>query len=102
MGNKLDLDIKIAKQDFKAYIIAFQIRGRALTFRLRFYIDDWLAQPVRIKQFKLNTRPLDEVNAIAEAIEKDFRDRWVAEAAKTRRRKANPKPANDPRNLRLL
>lgn len=93
----LERDKVQALKAFKTYLVRYQIKGRTLTFRLRFYINDWLAQPDRVEHFKLDSRPLHEVVAIADSIEKDFRDRWKKTANETRAKKKNPTPRKDPR-----
>ena len=92
----------LALKDFRSYLRTYEIKGRDLNYRLRFYIDDWLAQPARVQQLALTSRPFHEVLAIADFIEVKTRESWTAAAKETRRRRANPSPRQDKRNLRLI
>ena len=98
----LEFDQKLALKEFKVYLRKYQIKGRGLVFQLRFYINDWLAQPARVTMLKLDSRPPSEVIAIADFIEADFTARWQKKSAATRSKKKDPSPRKDPRNLRLI
>jgi len=102
VNRTIEQDQTLALKDFRSYLRAYEIKGRDLTFRLRFYINDWLAQPARVKQFKLDSRPIHETVAIVDFIEAKTRESWAAAAKETRRRRADPSPRQDKRNFRLL
>lgn len=102
MTRSLEREQRIALRDFKVYIVKYKIHRRPLVFRLRFYINGWLAQPARIKQFQLDARQPHEVIAIADFIENDFRSRWAAKSVETRKHKPDPKPIDDPRIVSLF
>jgi hypothetical protein len=98
----LEQDIVIALRDFKVYLRHNRIQGRNLAVRLRFFINDWLAQPVRVTEFRLTARPPHEVAELVNSMESDFRTRWAAKASETRSKKKNPNPKDDKRNLILI